>query len=89
MAPTGHRIIVPLESLVETSSPEAYLCSNCERQIASVSNLEETLAALRAEIRQKLSGLTNVSAVQNSWQNYWANGQRQYTLNYLQLSTLV
>lgn len=53
--------IVPLESLVETSSPNTYLYSDCERQIASVSNIETKLADLRAEVRWKLSQLTNVS----------------------------
>ena len=42
-----------------------HTCVVTVRNIASVSNLEEKLAVLRAEIRQKLSGLMNVSAVQS------------------------
>ena len=46
---------VPLESLVETSDENAYLCSSCETQLQSVESLEDKPSGLKSEIRGMLS----------------------------------
>ena len=51
---------VSLESLVETSDENAYLCSSCEVQLKSVESLEDKLSGLKSEIRGMLSDLRSV-----------------------------
>ena len=50
---------VSLESLVETSDENAYLCSRCEAQLKSVES-QDKLSGLRSEIRGMLSDLRSV-----------------------------
>ena len=48
----------PLDFFVETSHPNAVLCSTCEKLLINISKLEETLQILKREVIGKLQGLT-------------------------------
>ena len=47
----------PLEVLLETRDPNAYLCNQCEKQLDSLVDLEAKLTATRLCIVEKLSSL--------------------------------
>ena len=48
----------PLDFFVETSHPNAVLCSACEKLLINISKLEEKLQILKREVTGKLQGLT-------------------------------
>lgn len=50
----------PLHSMVETRSPLAYLCWQCETMLQKIQNLEEKLDGLKENIQQMLSSLSSV-----------------------------
>ena len=51
---------VPLDSLLETCDPNAYLCRNCENVISSIGTLEAKLAVQKSAVKEKLSLLHSV-----------------------------
>ena len=48
----------PLDFFVETSHPNAVLCSTCEKLLINISKSEEKLQILKHEVTGKLQGLT-------------------------------
>ena len=51
---------VSLDSLLETSDPNAYLCRSCDSQIRSIDIFEAKLAVQKSAIKEKLSLLHSV-----------------------------
>ena len=48
----------PLDALLETADPDAFLCTVCEKHLATVVDLEPRLTSARRALTEKLSTLT-------------------------------
>lgn len=53
----------PLDSLVETSDPEAVLCNKCQAKLNTIHSNELKLTGMKQEVRQLLLSLKKVSNI--------------------------